>query len=51
MGNDRGYRYRLIPVGENKFINPDDGASLLFNTGEKSAITLMLFGFRFRKVM
>ena len=52
QGNDKGYKYRLIPVGENKFINPDDGASLVFNTEDKSAITLMLFGkFRFRKVI
>lgn len=51
-GNDKGYRYRLVPVGENQFINPDDGASLVFNTEDKGAITLMLFGkFRFRKVM
>jgi len=50
-GNDKGYRYRLIPVGENKFINPDDNASLVFDTKDTSAITLMLFGVRFRKVI
>ena len=49
-GNDRGYRYKLLPVSENKFINPDDGASLEFDTSDKEAITLLLFGkFRFRK--
>jgi len=50
-GNDKGYHYRLIPVGENEFVNPDDNASLVFDTKDKSAITLTLFGkFRFRKV-
>ena len=50
-GNDRGYRYRLVPVGDNEFINPDDGASLVFETKDKNAITLVLFGrFEFKKV-
>jgi hypothetical protein len=43
-GNDNGYRYSLIPVGNGKFINPDDGASLVFDTHDKNAITLLLFG-------
>lgn len=52
FGNDRGYQYRLVPVGKNQFINPDDGASLVFDTNDQNAITLMLFGkFKFRKVM
>jgi tetratricopeptide (TPR) repeat protein len=51
-GNDKGYHYKLIPVGENRFINPDDNASFVFDTKDKSAITLMLFGkFKFRKVI
>jgi CubicO group peptidase (beta-lactamase class C family) len=51
-GNDGGYRYKLVPIGENKFINPDDGASLIFDTTDKSAITLMLFGkFKFKKLI
>jgi hypothetical protein len=51
-GNDRGYRYKLIPVSDNEFINPDDGASLVFDTKDKNAITLMLFRkFKFKKVM
>ncbi|HZV68571.1 MAG TPA: serine hydrolase domain-containing protein [Saprospiraceae bacterium] len=50
VGNDRGYRYKLVPVRDNQFINPDDGASLIFDTKDKNAITLMLFGrFKFRK--
>ncbi|MCE3278077.1 MAG: hypothetical protein K0S44_268 [Bacteroidetes bacterium] len=44
FGNDNGYRYDLIPMGEGKFINPDDGASLVFDTKNKNAITLLLFG-------
>jgi len=50
VGNDRGYRYKLIPVGDNKFINPDDGASLVFDSRDKNAITLVLFGALFKKV-
>lgn len=52
-GNDRGYRYRVLPVGgEGEFVNPDDGASLVFDTKDKNAITMVLFGrIRFRKVI
>ena len=51
-GNDRGYRYRVLPVGgEGEFVNPDDGASLVFNTKDKKAITMVLFGrVKFKKV-
>jgi hypothetical protein len=48
-GNDRGYRYKLIPVDDGKFINPDDGASLVFDTKNKNAITLTLFGNTLKK--
>jgi tetratricopeptide (TPR) repeat protein len=44
FGTDNGYRYRLIPMGNGKFINPDDGVSLVFNTENKNAITFTLFG-------
>ena len=45
VGNDNGYRYKLIPMGgDGKFINPDDGASLIFDTENKNGITLSLFG-------
>jgi tetratricopeptide (TPR) repeat protein len=51
-GNDAGYAYKLVPVGEDEFINPDDGASLVFNTKDKNAITLLLFGkIKLKKVM
>ncbi|MEO7992586.1 MAG: serine hydrolase [Chryseolinea sp.] len=51
-GNDRGYRYKVLPVGEGEFVNPDDGASLVFDTKDKNAIALLLFGTaRFKKVM
>jgi CubicO group peptidase (beta-lactamase class C family) len=52
-GNDRGYRYRVLPIpGEGEFVNPDDGASLVFDTKDKKAITMVLFGrMRFVKVM
>jgi CubicO group peptidase (beta-lactamase class C family) len=51
-GNDRGYKYKVLPVGEGEFVNPDDGASLVFDTKDKSAITMVLFGrAKFRKVL
>ncbi|MBK9980982.1 MAG: serine hydrolase [Saprospiraceae bacterium] len=51
FGNDRGYRYKLVPLGNNQFINPDDGESLVFDTKDKKAITLTLFGrFKFKKM-
>jgi len=51
-GNDRGYRYKVLPVGEGEFVNPDDGASLVFDTKDKNAITMVLFGkIRFKKVI
>jgi CubicO group peptidase (beta-lactamase class C family) len=52
-GNDRGYKYKVLPVGaEGEFVNPDDGASLVFDTKDKNAITMVLFGrVRFRKGM
>ena len=51
-GNDRGYHYRLVPVGDNQFINPDDGASLVFHTNDKDGTSLTLFGkFKFRRMM
>lgn len=43
-GNDNGYHYKIMPLGDGKFINPDDGASLEFNTKNKDAITLLIFG-------
>jgi tetratricopeptide (TPR) repeat protein len=51
-GNDRGYRYKVLPVGEGEFINPDDGASLVFDTKDRKAITMVLFGReKFKKVI
>jgi beta-lactamase regulating signal transducer with metallopeptidase domain len=44
IGNDNGYKYKLIAMGDGKFINPDDGESLVFDTKDKNAITLLLFG-------
>lgn len=51
-GNDRGYRFKVLPVGEGEFVNPDDGASLVFDTKDKNAITMVLLGrARFRKIL
>lgn len=51
FGNDRGYRYELIPIGKDQFINPDDDASINFNSEDKEAVTLTLFGkYNFKKI-
>lgn len=51
FGNDNGYRYRLNPIGKDEFVNPDDGASIAFNSKNKNAITVVLFGkYNFKKV-
>lgn len=44
FGTDNGYHYSLIPVGNGKFVNPDDGAALVFDTKNKKEINLLLFG-------
>lgn len=44
FGNDGGYRYQLNPVGEDKFINPDDGATVVFDAKDENAITFVIFG-------
>ena len=50
-GNDGDYQYKLIPVGENTFVNPDDGASLVFDTKNHSDISLLLMGkYKFKKI-
>lgn len=50
-GSDRGYKYRVLPVANGAFVNPDDGASLVFDTKDTNAITMVLFGReKFRKV-
>lgn len=43
-GWDNGYAYKIIPMGDGKFINPDDGASLVFDTKNKNSISMLLFG-------
>jgi hypothetical protein len=41
----------LPAVGEGAFVNPDDGASLVFDSKNKKAITMVLFGqMKFKKV-
>jgi len=49
--NDRGYKYKLVPTGDYAFVNPDDGATLIFDARDQQAITLLLGGrIKFRKV-
>jgi tetratricopeptide (TPR) repeat protein len=51
-GSDSGYRFKILPVGDDgEFINPDDGASLIFDTKNKSAVNMVLVGrLKFKKV-
>ncbi len=42
FGQDKDYRYRLLPVEENKFINPDDGTSLIFDIKNQASIVLVI---------
>ena len=50
-GTDGTYRYRLVPQGDDVFTNPDDGATLVFDAKDKSAITFEIFGkYTFRMV-
>jgi CubicO group peptidase (beta-lactamase class C family) len=44
FGNDGGYRYKLNPIGEDQFINLDDGATVVFDAQNKEAITFVIFG-------
>ncbi len=51
FGKDGDYRYKLVPNGENAFVNPDDGATIVFDTSNKKAISFVIFGkVTFKKV-
>ena len=51
FGNDRGYRYKLVAKGKNDFVNPNDGATLVFDTMEMNNISFVLMGeFMFVKI-
>ena len=50
-GKDGSYKYKLIPVGEGTFINPDDGAVFYFDTKNQSPPRMTLFGkYHFKKL-
>ncbi|NRB50017.1 MAG: serine hydrolase [Saprospiraceae bacterium] len=51
FANDRGYRFELIPIGKDQFINPNDGATIDFDSSDEKAITFSLFGkYNFKKL-
>ena len=51
FANDRGYQFELVPIAKDQFINPNDGASIDFDTSDKKAITFTLFGkYNFKKL-
>ncbi len=43
IGYDGDYRYRVLPIGDNQFVNPDDGKSLVFDTDDPDAVSMSLF--------
>lgn len=50
VGRDGNYNFRILPIGENAFINSDDQAPLIFDTNDPKAINMMLKGkYKFRK--
>ncbi len=52
VGKDGDYKFWLLPVGENEFVNTDDGGSLVFDTKDENAITLVLFEkYKFKKML
>ena len=44
FGNDGDYRYQLNAVGNDRFINPDDGATLIFDASNKDNLSFIIFG-------
>lgn len=52
IGKDGDYKFWLLPVGENEFVNPDDGGSLVFDTKDQNKITFVLLEkYKFRKTL
>ncbi len=48
---DRYYKFTLVPIGDDKFVNPRFGALWRFDTTDPDAKPIMLFGERkFNKV-
>ena len=33
-----------VPTGDNTFVNPEDGTTLVFDTTKKKAISFVIFG-------
>lgn len=44
FGIDGEYRYKLNAISESKFVNPDDGVILEFDTSKAEAISFVIFG-------
>ena len=50
-GKDGNYKFRLLPTGDNRFVNPENGFSLRFDIGDPNAIFMTLFDkFKFKKL-
>ena len=51
FGNDRGYQFKMAPLGVDRFVNAENGSAVLFNTEDSEAITMEILGkFAFEKV-
>lgn len=44
VGNDGGYKFRLLPVAENSFVYANNATSVVFNTDNPDAITAIFSG-------
>jgi CubicO group peptidase (beta-lactamase class C family) len=48
---DKFYEFTLVPIGDDKFVNPRFGALWRFDTNDKNAKPMMLFGeYKFKKL-
>ena len=48
---DKYYKFTLVPIGDNQFVNPRFGALWRFDTNDQDAKPMMLFGkYKFPKV-
>ena len=51
MCEDKYFKFTLVPIGDDRFVNPAFGALWRFDTNDQDAKPMMLFGkYKFKKV-
>ena len=51
VGDDSGFRFKLVPLGNDQFVYPGEGSLIEFETSDKSALKMKLFNqYEFAKV-